>query len=76
MRTLSSLHASAAEFQSTLESLEEEQKRAHDALGELKIAVDTVESSLQENKGVVNGNVRGLEERMEGLLARLELLNR
>jgi nuclear migration protein JNM1 len=76
LRTLSALHASAGEFQSSLELLEEDQKRMHERLEELKDAVETVESSMQENRGLVNRNVSGLEERLGGLLARLQLLSR
>lgn len=76
LRTLSTLHSAAGEFQGTLEGLEEEQKKLHEALRELKGAVETVESSLEENRGLVKGNVGGLDERVNGLLKRLEDLNR
>jgi nuclear migration protein JNM1 len=76
LRTLSALHTSAAEFQGTLESLEEEQRKMREALEELNGAVKTVEGSLDENQGLVKGNVSGLEERVEGLLRRLEELSR
>lgn len=65
LRTLSSLHTSAASFQSTLEGLEEEQKRGRAALEELLRAVDGVEKSLKDNEAVVKKNVSDLEERME-----------
>ena len=76
LRTLSTLHTSAAEFQSALESLEEEQKKMRGALTELDDAVKTVESSLNANQSVVKGNVSGLEDRVDGLLRRLEGLSR
>ncbi|KIM92067.1 hypothetical protein PILCRDRAFT_195 [Piloderma croceum F 1598] len=76
LRTLSSLHTAAAEFQGTLEGLEEEQKKMREALEELNGAVKTVERSLDENQGLVKGNVGGLEERIDGLLRRLEVLSR
>lgn len=76
LRTLSALHASAGEFQSTLEGLEEEQRKMHEALMELDGAVSTVEKSLDENRGLVRGNVSGLEGRVDALLRRLEELGR
>jgi nuclear migration protein JNM1 len=76
LRTLSALHTSAAEFQGTLESLEEDQRKMREALEELNGAVKTVESSLDENQSLVKGNVSGLEERVDGLLRRLEELSR
>lgn len=76
LRTLSTLHTSASEFQGTLEGLEEEQRKMREALEELNSAVETVEGSLDENQGLVKGNVSGLEERVEGLLRRLDELSR
>lgn len=72
LRTLSALHTSASEFQDTLEGLEEEQKKMREALTELDEAVGTVEESLEENQGLVKGNISGLEERVEALLRRIE----
>lgn len=76
LRTLSALHASAAEFQTTLSSLEQEQQKLHEALGDLQAAVGTVEKSLEDNRGVVRGNVAGLESRVDSLFGRLEDLSR
>lgn len=76
LRTLAALHTSAGEFQSTLETLEEEQRKTREALGELEVAVQTVEASLEENRNVVRGNVGGLEGRVDTLLRRLEELGR
>ncbi|KAF9451274.1 hypothetical protein P691DRAFT_724424 [Macrolepiota fuliginosa MF-IS2] len=72
LRTLSTLHTSAAEFQATLEDLEKEHQKVHEALAELDDAVETVEKSLEENRSVVKNNVAGLEGRVESLLQRLE----
>jgi nuclear migration protein JNM1 len=47
-----------------------------EALNELEGAVQTVEQSLEDNRGVVKGNVAGLESRIETLLGRLEELGR
>ncbi|KAF5385990.1 hypothetical protein D9615_002416 [Tricholomella constricta] len=76
LRTLAVLHASAAEFQDTLQSLEQEQQKIHETLTELDSAVKTVELSLDENRTVVRGNVAGLESRVNSLLDKLEELNR
>ncbi|KAG6862301.1 hypothetical protein C0995_015999 [Termitomyces sp. Mi166 len=76
LRTLATLHTSAAEFQETLEGLEEEQRKMREALTELDGAVSRVEKSLEENRGVVRGNVSGLESRVDSLLNRLEELSR
>lgn len=76
LRTLSTLHSSATEFQNTIEDLEEEQKKMRSTLLQLQEAVRTVETSLDENREVVKNNVRGLEERVSGLLSRLEELRR
>ncbi|EKM80846.1 hypothetical protein AGABI1DRAFT_112577 [Agaricus bisporus var. burnettii JB137-S8] len=76
LRTLSALHTSASEFQATLEDLEKEHQKIHEALTELSGAVDTVENSLIENKAVIKDNVAGLEGRVDALLQRLEELGR
>lgn len=75
LRTLSALHSSATEFHTTLEDLVEEQKKSRNALLELEKAVETVETSLNENREVVKNNVSGLEERVNSLLGRLEDLH-
>ncbi|KAF7376038.1 hypothetical protein MSAN_00018600 [Mycena sanguinolenta] len=74
LRTLSTLHTSAAQFESTLEGLEEDQRKMREALGELDNAVKTIEKSLEENRDVVKGNVGGLEGRIDLLLKRVEEL--
>ncbi|KAF7321410.1 hypothetical protein MKEN_00661500 [Mycena kentingensis (nom. inval.)] len=72
LRTLSTLHTSAAEFQSTLEGLEEEQRKMREALKELEGAVETIEKSLEDNRGLVKANVGSLESRIDALLKRVE----
>ncbi|KAI0708177.1 hypothetical protein C8T65DRAFT_576363 [Cerioporus squamosus] len=72
LRTLSALHTSAAGFQSTLEGLEEEQRRTRAALEDLQRAVEGVEKSLAENENLVKGNVRELEDRIDGLGRRVD----
>ncbi|KAJ2913253.1 hypothetical protein MD484_g7181, partial [Candolleomyces efflorescens] len=76
LRTLSTLHSAAGEFQDTLKDLEQEQRKVHGALQELQKAVETVEGSLESNKNVVKGNVQGLDGRVNDLLKRLEDVRR
>lgn len=76
LRTLSTLHAAAGEFQGTLDGLEEEQRKVAEALGELETAVETVETSMEANRNVVKGNVEGLEKRVDNLFRRLDELDR
>jgi nuclear migration protein JNM1 len=72
LRTLSKLHGSAGEFQSTLERLEEEEEKTKEEVGELEKAVETLEESLVENRQVMKGNVEGLETRLNSVFKRLE----
>ncbi|KAF5370871.1 hypothetical protein D9758_002071 [Tetrapyrgos nigripes] len=72
LRTLSTLHASAGEFQSTLERVEGEEEKTKEELEELERAVETLEKSLVENRQVMKGNVEGLETRLNELFKRLE----
>ncbi|KAL1743072.1 Dynamitin-domain-containing protein [Schizophyllum fasciatum] len=74
LRTLSQLHTSAAEFQSTLEGLEEEQRKMRETLNDLENAVVSVENSLKENRDLVKGNVEGLDGRVDDVVKRLEAL--
>lgn len=74
MRTLSSLHAAAADFQGTLGTLEEEQLRVRTRLEILGRAVEGVEKSLDDNATVVRNNVKGLEDRVDKLVKRLDAL--
>jgi nuclear migration protein JNM1 len=76
LRTLSSLHTSAAEFQSTLEDLEKEHQKVHETLIELRDAVETVEKSLEENKIVIKNNVASLDSRVDSLIQRLDELGK
>lgn len=76
LRTLSTLHTSATGFQATLNELEQEQQKAHDALMVLNDAVRSVEKSLEDNRILVKNNVTGLEGRVDMLSQRLEELGR
>lgn len=76
LRTLSTLHAAAGEFQDTLKDLEQEQSKIHSGLVQLQSAVETVERSLDENKAVVKQNVSGLDGRVNELLKRLDDIKR
>ena len=71
LRTLSALHASAAELDGALDALEKEQKTTRSTLTELSTAIESVEKSLEDNQGVVKGNVESLEGRVEELMRRI-----
>ncbi|KAG8990803.1 hypothetical protein FRB90_001606 [Tulasnella sp. 427] len=75
LRTLSTLHTSASSFASSLAALEDEQKRVHNALAELDGSVKEVEKSIGENVGRVEGNLKGMEARLDDLMGRLALLS-
>ena len=51
---------------------EEEQRRTRAALEDLQKAVEGVEKSLAENEKLVKGNVRELEDRIDGLGRRVD----
>lgn len=74
LRTLSDLHASAAELEGTLSAFEKEQKATRSMLIELSTAIESVEKSLEDNQGVVRGNVESLEGRVEELTNRINEL--
>ncbi|KAK7029684.1 hypothetical protein VNI00_014382 [Paramarasmius palmivorus] len=67
LRTLSALHTSANEFADTLSGLEEEQVKARERIGEMEVALEKLEKNLEENREVVKGNVKELEERVSKL---------
>jgi len=75
LRTLSTLHTSASHFASTLSTLEEDQKRVRAALEELGKAVDGVEGSMAENVVRVEGNLKGLEGRLDEVGRRLDAIS-
>jgi nuclear migration protein JNM1 len=71
LRTLSVLHASAAEFQSAIAHMEEEQRKLHQVILQLEDVMRSVEGSIQANKTVTARNVEGLESRIKGLMERM-----
>lgn len=74
LRTLSSLHAAAAEFQRTLSAVENEQTNQRSGMDELLRAIERLEDSVSENGEVARRNVEGLEGRIGGLEERLQAL--
>jgi nuclear migration protein JNM1 len=74
LRTLAALHTAAGDFERTLSGLESEQRRERSTLEELSAAVGEVEKSLEANRMLVEGNVKGLEERVGNVAERLEKL--
>lgn len=71
LRTLSTLHASAAGFGDAVSGLEEDQRRMRAGLADLDAAVQGLENSISENSGTITGNVEGLEMRITSLEGRL-----
>ena len=71
LRTLSTLHASAAGFGDAVSGLEEDQRRMRAGLADLEAAVQGLESSINENSGTITSNVEGLEMRITSLEGRL-----
>ncbi|KAB5592853.1 Dynamitin protein [Ceratobasidium theobromae] len=71
LRTLSTLHASAAGFEDAVTGLEEDQRRLRAGLGDLEEAVKGLEGSISENSGTITNNVEGLETRIASLEKRL-----
>jgi nuclear migration protein JNM1 len=51
--------------------LEKEQKATRNTLTELSTAIEGVEKSLGENRGVVRDNVESLEGRVQELMNRI-----
>ena len=74
LRTLSSLHAAASEFQRTLTAIENEQTNQRSGMDELLRAIERLEDSVSENGEVARRNVEGLEGRITGLESRLQAL--
>ncbi|CAG7853202.1 SubName: Full=Uncharacterized protein {ECO:0000313/EMBL:CCA75109.1} [Serendipita indica DSM 11827] len=74
LKTLSTLHAAAADFQRGVEQLEAQQARNRSSLNDLDAAVKALEKSMQDNAEVEKGNVSKLEANVQQLLQRLERL--
>ena len=54
-----------------MDGMEKEQKGTRSMLTELSTAIESVEKSLEDNRGVVRGNVESLEGRVEELMRRI-----
>jgi nuclear migration protein JNM1 len=65
LRTLSTLHASASSFVSTLSQLEEEQKKFRNGLEDLDKALRGVEKSFEVNTERMENNLKGLQSRLD-----------
>lgn len=57
-----------------MNALEKEQKATRGMLTELSTAIESVEKSLEDNRGLVRGNVESLEGRVEELMTRISHL--
>lgn len=75
LQSLATLHSSAAEFDTKLQSLTSELQKLGDGEKGLREVVSGLEGSLKENNEKVQGNLVGLEKRIHDLSERLYQLN-
>ncbi|KAI5481838.1 Dynamitin subunit 2 [Pseudohyphozyma bogoriensis] len=74
LRSLATLHSSAASFGETLSGLKAEMDRLGEGEKGLSEVLDGLERSVKENEGKVRGNLEGLDERLSALVQRMEKL--
>lgn len=74
LRSLATLHSSAATFGETLGDLKRDVERLDEGEKGLREVVDGLERSVSENEGKVRGNLEGLEGRLGDLVKRMEQL--
>lgn len=74
LRSLSALHASAAEFDSTLRALKSEVGRLTEGEQGLQDIVSRIDESLQQNETKLKGNLDTLEDRIQALGHRMDKL--
>lgn len=72
LRTLSSLHSSANNFETDLGELESKFRGIGERHLEMDEILRNVEGSLKSNRELVDRNLKGIEERLEGLGKRIE----
>lgn len=75
LRSLATLHSSAANFGETLNGLKDEINRLSEGEKGLKEVLEGLEGNLKENEVKVKGNLEGLEGRLKSLVERLDRLN-
>jgi nuclear migration protein JNM1 len=74
LRSLATLHSSAANFASDLASVKSEVHSLGEGEAGLKEVLTGLESSLEENDKKVRSNLGGLEERISSLIRRMDKL--
>ena len=74
LRSLSALHASAAEFGGTLGQVERESVGLREGEKEMRGVLERLEESLKGNEGKMEGNLRALGGRVEEVMRRLEVV--
>lgn len=72
--SLSSLHASAASFSTTLNSIQAEVSRLSEGEAGLKEILTGLEGSMNDNSNKVKRNLGGLEERIQSVVQRMDQL--
>lgn len=71
LRSLSTLHSSAATFASTLSEVKEEVGKLEEGEKGLREVLEGLEKSVGENEGRMKGNLQGLESRLSAVVERL-----
>lgn len=74
LRSLATLHSSAANFGQVLDGLRIEVERLGEGEKGLKQVLDGLEQSVGDNEGKVRGNLEGLEGRLAQLAERMDKL--
>ncbi|CAO1619857.1 unnamed protein product [Parajaminaea phylloscopi] len=74
LRSLSQLHASASDFATTLDNVDQSQRQVEAQLSEMAGALKEVGDSLKENEARVKGNLEIVMQRMEDLDKRIAAL--
>ncbi|KAH9819561.1 hypothetical protein DFH28DRAFT_28575 [Melampsora americana] len=74
LRSLSDLHSNAQEFSTNLNELEGSSMKVERRLKELDEILNRVELSIQENESLVKNNLTLVEDRIDGLVGKLDSL--
>ncbi|EGG06145.1 uncharacterized protein MELLADRAFT_77857 [Melampsora larici-populina 98AG31] len=74
LRSLSELHLNAQEFSKNLNELEGSSTKVEKRLKELDEILNRVELSIQENESLVKNNLTLVEDRIDGLVNKLDSL--
>ena len=76
LQTLSEVHASAAQFGTTLDELQESSAERQQQEQEMVELLNKIEANMEENRRKVEANLESLQSRIEEVTARLERVQR